>query len=159
MKIIKILFITVCFYIGCYSTIGYAQVDKSIFSDPSLKLKEIGRLKALTSSQIKGSNLSIGFETLDRMLFDPEKCYDKLAATGIKWARCQTGWNRCETVKGQYDFEWLDEVVDNLLERGIQPWFNVGFGNKIYMSDAQGEAAVGWVPIYYGDEMLNALGD
>lgn len=100
--------------------------------------------------------LSVGFETLDRYLFKPEECYDKLAATGIKWARCQTGWNRCETEKGKYDFAWLDEVVNNLLERGIQPWFNVTYGNKLYMPEAFGEAAVGWVPIYFGEETQKA---
>lgn len=154
-----LMVLSICVFLSFLSETSLSQVDKSIFSDPSLKLKEIGKLKALSSDQIRGSSLSIGFETLDRMLFDPEMCYDKLAATGIKWARCQTGWNRCETVKGQYDFKWLDEVVDNLLKRGIQPWFNVGFGNKLYMPDAQGEAAVGWVPIYYGDEVLQSWGN
>jgi hypothetical protein len=132
--------------------------DRSIYNDPThtLKLKEIGRIKAIHSKEIEASKLSIGFETLDRFLFKPEECYDKLAATGIKWARCQTGWNRCETEKGKYTFEWLDDVVDNLLERGIQPWFNVTYGNKIYMPEAFGEAAVGWVPIYFGEETQKA---
>lgn len=133
--------------------------DPTIFADPLLQTKQIGQLRMIPSSEIKSSFLSIGFECLDRYIFDPEKCYDKLGATGIKWARCQTGWNRCETVKGKYDFTWLDEVVDNLLQRGIQPWFNVGFGNKLYMPEAYGEAAVGWVPIYFGDEVLKAWGN
>ncbi len=163
MKAIKNVFVVpaliACFFFVFTPGICLSQADYTIFSDPSLQIKEIGKLKAVSSNQIRGSGLSIGFETLDRMLFDPEMCYDKLAATGIKWARCQTGWNRCETVKGQYDFKWLDEVVDNLLKRGIQPWFNVGFGNRLYMPDASGEAAVGWVPIYYGDEVLQAWGN
>lgn len=132
--------------------------DRSIYNDPThtLKLEEIARIKMVSSKDIKASKLSIGFETLDRFLFKPEECYDKLAATGIKWARCQTGWNRCETVKGKYDFTWLDDIIDNLLERGIQPWFNVTYGNKLYMPEAFGEAAVGWVPIYFSEETQTA---
>jgi hypothetical protein len=127
-----------------------------IFQDPALALKQIGRLKAVPSKEIGDSGISIGFECLDRFIFDPDRCYDKLAATGVKWARCQTGWSRCEQEKGRYDFQWLDEVVDNLRRRGIQPWFNVGFGNKLYMPKTYGEAAVGYVPLYYGDETLQA---
>ncbi|MBN2642107.1 MAG: beta-galactosidase [Victivallales bacterium] len=122
----------------------------------SNNFKKIGQLKHVTSDSIKNSGVSIGFECLDRFLFDPEKCYDKLAAIGVKWARCQTGWCRCEKEKNVYDFRWLDTVVDNLLKRGIQPWFNLGYGNKLYMPDAYGDAAVGHVPLYYGDEALQA---
>lgn len=116
----------------------------------------IGQLRLVPSREISQSGVSIGFECLDRFMFDPDKCYDKLAASGVKWARCQTGWCRCEKEKGVYDFAWLDAVVDNLLERGIQPWFNLGYGNRLYMPDAYGEAAVGHVPLYYGDETLQA---
>ena len=119
-------------------------------------MEKIGVLKKRHSSEIKQSGISIGFECLDRMLFDPEKCYDKLAEAGVKWARCQTGWCRCEKEKEKYDFQWLDEIVDNLLRRGIQPWFNLGFGNKLYMPDAYGKAAVGSVPLYFGEECLAA---
>jgi hypothetical protein len=119
-------------------------------------LAKIGQLKAVPSSLIVKSNISIGFECLDRFIFDPEKCYDKLAETGTKWARCQTGWSRCETVKGTYDFKWLDEVVDNLRSRGVQPWFNVGFGNTLYMTNTFTAAAVGCVPLYYGHEAQQA---
>jgi hypothetical protein len=156
-KINKIL--TLIFLLTVFSRRIDAQQGYSIFNDPALKLKEIGQLKKVNSKDIKSSRLSIGFETLDRFLFDPGKCYDKLAVTGIKWARCQTGWCRCEKEKGKYDFQWLDDVVDNLLKRGIQPWFNVGYGNKLYMPNAIGEAAVGWVPLYFGDETLQAWGN
>jgi len=127
-----------------------------IFSDPTLKLKLIGRLKTRSAKEMESSSISIGFETLDRELFKPEACYDLLAETGAKWARCQTGWNRCEKTKGIYDFNWLDTVVDELLKRGVQPWFNLGFGNKLYIPDAPNEAAVGCVPLYFGEECLKA---
>ena len=118
--------------------------------------KCIGKIKLHTSKEIEKTPVGIGFECLDRELFDPERCYDLLGKTGIKWARCQTGWNRCEKEKGVYTFEWLDSIVDNLLERGVQPWFNVGFGNPIYMSDVPNPTGVGCVPTLYGEEVLNA---
>ena len=118
--------------------------------------KKIGKLKCYSSKEIEKSMVSIGFECLDRELFDPEKCYDLLGQTGIKRARCQTGWARCEKEKGVYDFEWLDLIVDNLRVRGIQPWFNVGFGNPLYMPDVPNPTAVGCVPLFYGKETIEA---
>lgn len=129
-----------------------------IFEHEKVSLSEIGKLKHFTSAEITtgDSGFSIGFECLDREMFDPEKCYDLLSASGMKWARCQTGWNRCETVKGIYDFAWLDSIVDQLLSHHVQPWFNVGYGNKLYMSGLYSNAAVGFVPLYFGEETLQA---
>ena len=107
-----------------------------------------GRLTPRASSSIKASNIGIGFEVLDRKVFEPEKTYAHLAALGVKWARCQTGWARTERSKGSYDFAWLDGVVDSLLKIGIQPWFNFGYGNKLYTPEATTEYAVGFVPLY-----------
>jgi len=36
------------------------------------------------SSEIEKSNVSIGFECLDRELFNPERCYDWLGKSGVK---------------------------------------------------------------------------
>ena len=119
-------------------------------------MQHIGKLKTYTSEEIENSYISIGFECLDRDLFNAEKCYAPLAQTGVKHARVQTGWAKCEKQKGIYDFTWLDNVVDNLLCRGILPWFNVGYGNPIYMPDVTNPTAVGCVPLYYGDECLQA---
>ena len=44
-------------------------------------MKSIGKLKTYTSFEIEDSYVSIGFECLDRELFNPEKCYDLLAKT------------------------------------------------------------------------------
>ena len=110
-------------------------------------LKACGRLKPRPSLSIEASPLSVGYETLDRKHFDPTKTYAHAAQLGIKWARCQTGWARTEKTRGQYDFGWLDEVVDGLLKIGIQPWFNLGYGNPLYTPKAD-ESAVGWVPVF-----------
>jgi polysaccharide biosynthesis protein PslG len=105
------------------------------------------KLKTRTSKEIASSRISIGFETLDRKMFDPERTYEHLARLGVKWARCQTGWARTETKKGEYDFAWLDSVVDSLLKIGIQPWFNLGYGNTLYTPGPPHESAVGWAPM------------
>lgn len=78
-------------------------------------MKCIGTMVLHASAEIEKSFVCIGFETLDRDMFDAEKCYGPLSQTGIKHARCQTGWIKCEKEKGVYDFEWLDKIVDNLL--------------------------------------------
>jgi hypothetical protein len=113
------------------------------------------KLKTRLSKDIAASPLSIGFETLDRSMFDPERTYSHLAELGVKWARCQTGWARTEKTKGSFDFTWLDNVVDSLAKIGVQPWFNLGYGNRLYTPKAPNEFAVGWAPIW-GDEPREA---
>ena len=49
------------------------------------QLKKIGRITPKRSLDVKESKLGIGFEKLDRNVFDPEKAYDKLALVGVKW--------------------------------------------------------------------------
>jgi polysaccharide biosynthesis protein PslG len=112
----------------------------------TVALPQAGRLKPRAAVAISASPLSVGFETLDRKMFEPEKTYGALAQLGVKWARCQTGWARTEQRKGEYDFRWLDEVVDALLKIGVQPWFNLGYGNRLYSPEAPHETAVGYVP-------------
>jgi len=112
-----------------------------------LKLPLLGQVKPRRSQDIAASPFSIGFELLDRRLFEPEKAYPMLSQLGVKWARTQTGWSRCETRRGEYDFAWLDGVVDSLRALGIQPWFNLGFGNRLYTPEALHETAVGFPPL------------
>lgn len=109
-------------------------------------LTVLGQVAPRDSRTIEASPLSIGFETLDRRMFEPERTYPQLAKLGVKWARTHTGWCRTERTRGEYDFAWLDAVVDSLLRIGIQPWFCVGFGNRLYSPAAPDEFAVGWVP-------------
>jgi len=117
-------------------------------------LKPIGKVRPVRSVDVEASPLGVGFEVLDRRRFDPKRAYPHLAELGVKWARCQTGWNRCETTPGEYSFAWLDGVVDSLLEIGIQPWFNLGYGNKLYTPEKPDDISVGWAPIF--DERAKA---
>ena len=100
------------------------------------RLIRTGKLPQKTSLDIPFSKIGIGFEKLDRAVFDPEKAYDKVARIGIKKIRLQSGWQRTEQEKGVYDFTWLDDIVDNLIRRGMEPWLCLCYGNKLYFTFA-----------------------
>ncbi len=123
------------------------------------KLEPWGQLKPRRSVDIQASPISVGFETLDRYHFDPKRTHPHLAVLGAKWARVQTGWSRCEKRKGVYEFSWLDEIVDDLLAIGVQPFFSLGFGNLLYTPDAPHESARGFVAYCYGEEAAQAWRD
>lgn len=117
------------------------------------RMLKIGGLKKRNSSEIHESRIGIGFEKLDRDVFDPEKAYDKMAETGVKWVRIQSGWQRTEKEKGIYDFRWLDSIVDNLIKRGMQPWMCLCYGNELYTEAAKKVfGAVGIPPIHSAEE-------
>ena len=66
----------------------------------------------------------------------------------VKWIRLQSGWARTEKEKGIYDFAWLDDIVDNLIVRGLKPWMCLAYGNGIYTAEANKIfGAVGCPPI------------
>ncbi len=137
-----------------------------------VNLELIGRLPVKSSREITRSLVGVGMETLDRDTFDPEDVYDLLEEAGFKWVRCQTGWMKCETVPGVYDFAWLDRIVDNLLRRGVQPWLDFCYGNPLYTPNPKydefvaahpGELPpgdlrgfVGEVPLYAGERATAA---
>ena len=111
-------------------------------------LKAIAKVVPVHSSEVAHSRCGIGFEKLDRAVFDPSKAYDKVAALGVKWIRLQSGWARTEKEKGVYDFAWLDDIIDNLVKRGLVPWLCLCYGNGIYDEDAAKLfGAVGCPPI------------
>ncbi len=113
------------------------------------RLYKIGTVTPKSSLEVKQSRLGLGFEKLDRNTFDPNKAYDKVAALGVKWIRIQSGWQRTERQKGVYDFTWLDEIVDNLLSRGLRPWLCLCYGNDLYTEMAKTVyGAVGCPPIF-----------
>lgn len=114
-----------------------------------VKLEKIGTVRPKAACEISASPLGIGFEKLDRDVFDPEKAYEKLAKIGVKWVRIQSGWQRTEREKGVYDFAWIDSIVDNLIARGMTPWVCLCYGNDLYDERAASVfGAVGCPPIH-----------
>jgi len=100
--------------------------------------KEVGKLKTRDAKDIKSSTWSIGGETLDRDYTDYQSYKTYLGPLGAKRIRLQGGWAKCEKVKGQYDFAWLDAVIPDAASRGVAPWVELSYGNPIY--EGGGEA-------------------
>ena len=96
------------------------------------KLTEIGKIRPLGKNDEKNARFGIGLEKLDRNVFDPSKTYDRLADIGMKYVRLQSGWMRTEKEEGIYDFAWLDEIVDNLVSRGMEPWLCLCYGSGAF---------------------------
>ena len=118
-----------------------------------IRLKKVGQIEPKKSIDINKSRIGLGFEKLDRDVFDPEKAYPFVAQTGAKWARLQSGWQRTEKEKGVYDFAWLDSIVDNMLKIGLEPWLCLCYGNALYSPQAAEHfGAVGCPPIFTEEE-------
>ena len=120
------------------------------------RLEKIGKINAKKSNQINFSKIGIGFEKLDRKMFDPEKVYDRVADLGVKKVRIQSGWARTEKEKGIYDFAWLDSIVDNFLSRGIEPWMCLCYGNALYSKHSEHVFGMVGVPPIFTDEEKTA---
>lgn len=129
----KLLF---CFLLNIAVIFSIGAQHRSItwqkFNDVSPGLKQIGFLKTKPSKEIASSMWSVGCETLDRdyAKFDNYKQY--VGELGVKSARLQSGWAKCEPVKGKYEFDWLDNCVYGLDEQGVKPWICLCYGNPIY---------------------------
>jgi hypothetical protein len=129
-----------------------SAVRRIILANP-LPLEPIGELQTRSTAEIDSNPWSIGCETLGRGFADFDAYKDYLPALGAKRARIQSAWFRCEEKKGVYTFDWLDHIVDGLLERDIKPWVTVCYGNPIYRNGGT-IGLSGGLP--HGDEGLAA---
>ena len=110
--------------------------------------RKIGMVPPVSAREAGDTTSGLGFEKLDRAVFDPEKAYDKVAELGVRHIRIQSGWARTEKVEGVYEFGWLDDIVDNLVRRGLEPWICLCYGNGLYDEAAREVfGAVGCPPI------------
>ncbi len=110
--------------------------------------RKIGMVPPVSAREAGDTTWGLGFEKLDRAVFDPEKAYDKVAELGVRHIRIQSGWARTEKVEGVYEFGWLDDIVDNLVRRGLEPWICLCYGNGLYDEAAREVfGAVGCPPI------------
>ncbi len=95
-------------------------------------LRVIGTVAPRAANTVAASNWLIGCETLDRDYTDYDAYKAYLVPLGIRRLRMQAGWAKTEKVKGQYDWRWLDHVIDDASARGLQPWLQLSYGNSIY---------------------------
>jgi hypothetical protein len=55
-----------------------------------------------------------------------------LGPLGAKKARIQSGWAKTEKEQGQYDWAWMDEIVLDMVDQGVEPWVSICYGNPVY---------------------------
>ena len=94
--------------------------EKLLKMDPGLK--PWGWLETRAAKDIKGSNWSVGCETLDRDYADWSQYKILLGDLGAKHGRLFSGWAKTEQEKGVYDFTWLDPQVREMAAMGVKPW-------------------------------------
>lgn len=129
-----------CLLVACIVSLTAAQTPQhrsltwAAFQKSGPPLKQIGNISVKHAKDIQSSPWSVGCETLDRdfAIFKHYKNY--VGKLGVKHARLQSGWAKCEKKKGEYDFAWLDECVYGLHEQGVKPWICLCYGNPIYGS-------------------------
>jgi len=100
--------------------------------DEGIPYPNVGTIQTRSAKEIAASNWSVGAETMDRGYSVYENWKAWLGPLGVKKARLQAGWARTEQKPGVYDFAWLDAVVNDMVQQGVEPWMNLSYGNPIY---------------------------
>lgn len=111
-----------CAVVAIVTTIANADIN----------LPYLGRVAPRSASQISASNWSVGAETMDRDYTVYQNWKSYLGPLGFKKARLQAGWAKTERSKGVYDWTWLDEIIFDMVEQGVEPWVCLCYGNPIY---------------------------
>ena len=92
----------------------------------------IGKIQPRHARDIAASNWSIGAETMDRDYTVYANWREYLGPLGAKKARIQSGWAKTEKERGVYDWAWVDEIVLDMVDQGVEPWVCLCYGNPIY---------------------------
>lgn len=100
--------------------------------EPGESFRPAGEIRHRSAKEIVASNWSVGAETMDRDFTIYKHWKKYLGPLGAKKARIQSGWAKTETEPGKYNWEWLDEIVVDMVEQGVTPWVCICYGNLIY---------------------------
>ena len=92
----------------------------------------LGKIRPRHARDIKSSNWAVGAETMGRDYTIYANWRKYLGPLGAKRARIQSGWAKTEQEKGKYDWAWLDEIIPDMIDQGVQPWVCLCYGNPIY---------------------------
>jgi hypothetical protein len=92
----------------------------------------LGQIQPRHARDIVASNWSIGAETMDRDYTVYANWREYLGPLGAKKARIQSGWAKTEKQRGVYDWAWVDEIVLDMVQQGVEPWVCLCYGNPIY---------------------------
>lgn len=96
------------------------------------RLNCLGTIKVPESRDLLRSNWTLGCETLDRDFADFDEYKKYIPALGIKTLRLQAGWAKTEKKPGEYDFAWLDKIIDGALAMGCEILLETDYGNPAY---------------------------
>ena len=138
MKMKKFVIIIICGIMAQnYAVSQHRSITWEKFNFVGPELKQIGQLATRHSKDIPSSPWSVGCETLDRDYGKFANYKNYVGELGVKSARLQSGWAKCEQQKGKYSFEWLDECVYGLNEQGVKPWICLCYGNPLYGAEKE----------------------
>lgn len=126
------IFIALLLLSGFVFAQGSEPLSKVINTEPTFGFPYLGVLKSKTTNEIESSNWLLGCETLDRDYADYDAYKNYLVPLGIKRIRLQGGWDKTEKIKGTYDWAWMDHIINDAVSKGLQPWFQLSYGNHLY---------------------------
>lgn len=144
----RIIFLAaVLFFCGQIPFIQAQMIDRSpsrVQTTLKVNWKVIGSVAPRSVHEIGEQNWTLGCETMDRdyIYWDTYKEY--VAPLGIKRIRLQAGWAKTETVKGKYNFTWLDNIINDAQKRGLVIWLETDYGNPIYEGGGGADLAAGF---------------
>ena len=101
-------------------------------SQEKISFQKIGEIQPRHAKDISASPWSVGAETMDRDFIVYKNFREYLGPLGVKKARIQSGWAKTEKKKGVYDWQWLDEIIPDMVAQGVTPWVNISYGNALY---------------------------
>lgn len=98
----------------------------------NIGLPVLGKVRARAANEIVASSWSIGGETIDRDFTVYRHYRQYLGPLGAKAIRLQAGWAKCEREPGVYAWGWLDDIVNDAIAQGVQPWLELSYGNPVH---------------------------
>ena len=119
------------------ATCGVNRVQVSDASDRDgspldVGFAKLGTLAPRSAGEVGPSNWTIGCEVLDRDFANFWEYCDFIESLGIRTVRLQAGWAKCEPKPGEWNFGWLDKIVDYLRAKGLDIILETSYGNPVY---------------------------
>ncbi len=127
----------------------------------SVDMRRIGTLAPRGAKEVGKSNWTIGCEVLDRDFANFWEYCHLIEPLGIKTVRLQAGWAKCEPKPGEFNFGWLDRIIDYLKANGLDVILETSYGNPIYEGAGSWDLS-GGIPtteegLRHWDEWVDAL--
>jgi len=111
---------------------GAAGAEPAAATRPAESWRLLGTLRPRHAREIRSSPWSVGAETMGRDYTIYRHWREHLGPLGVKRARIQAGWAKTERRRGVYDWAWLDEIIPDMVDQGVEPWVCLCYGNPIY---------------------------